>query len=183
MPPDPPSINKLISTMLFLMIKNTGSITTILAPLILCNCCVCPPLTKILNETLNIHSNLPANAWFTQCCYHVGSGSFTYRYSYPFSGLGRPLQPSLRCMCSLLWTIYTHCDIERAHTSCTHSNYILELMSSLRSNHALCRDTMLLMQMTEHLFLILHEIRVMSRNRTNTFFEGECCQLTNEHCY
>ena len=33
-------------------------------------------------------------------------------------------------------------DIGRAHTSCTHFNWIFELMSSLRSNYALCSDTM-----------------------------------------
>ena len=33
---------------------------------------------------------------------------------------------------------YTGC----AHTSCTHFNWIIELMSSLRNNYALYRDTM-----------------------------------------
>ena len=35
-----------------------------------------------------------------------------------------------------------HRDTGRAHTSCTHFNWIFELMSSLRSNYALYRDTM-----------------------------------------
>ena len=44
------------------------------------------------------------------------------------------------------WTPAYFCglyrDIGHAHTSCTHFNWIFELMSSLRSNYALYSDTM-----------------------------------------
>ena len=49
---------------------------------------------------------------------------------------------SSRCTCSISTNIRTlYCNNGRAHTSCTHFNWIFELMSSLRSNYALYRDT------------------------------------------
>ena len=51
---------------------------------------------------------------------------------------------SLHCTCSI--SAYSHTlyhDTGHAHTSCTYFNWNFELMSSLRSNYALYRGTML----------------------------------------
>ena len=46
-------------------------------------------------------------------------------------------------MCSISANSRTlHRDTGHAHTSCTHFNWIFELLSSLRSSYALYRDTM-----------------------------------------
>ena len=53
------------------------------------------------------------------------------------------LTKSLHCMRSISANSRTlYCNTGCAHTSCTHFNWIFELLSSLRSNYALYHDTM-----------------------------------------
>ena len=111
---------------------------------------------RIASKFARVDSNLPAEAR------SVGSGArhfkqpicsrtFTYQNSYSlvvhivedYELLHSTSTKSSHCMCSISANSRTlHRDTGRAHTSCTHSNWIFELMSSLRSNYALYRDTM-----------------------------------------
>ena len=72
----------------------------------------------------------------------ICSRAFTYQYSYSlvvhiaedYELLHSTSTKSSRCMCSISANSRTlHRDTGRAHTSCTHFNWIFELMSSLRS--------------------------------------------------
>ena len=72
---------------------------------------------------------------------------------------------SSRCMCSISANSRTlHRDTGRAHTSCTHFNWIFELMSSLRSSYALYRDTMPLKLSNVHILLMLPSASVSAVN-------------------
>ena len=76
-------------------------------------------------------------------------------------------------MCWISTNSHTlHRDTGRAHTSCTHFNWIFELMSSLRSNYALYRDTMPLTQ--HHMYMYVGLITIFAcitlyRNAIQTF--------------
>ena len=86
---------------------------------------------------------------------HICSRACTYQYSYSsvvhiaedHELLHLTSTKSSRCTCSISaqnsCTLYRNTG--RVHTSCTHFNWIFELMSSLRSNYALYHDTMPLM--------------------------------------
>ena len=85
----------------------------------------------------------------------ICSRAFTYQYPYSLVvhiedyELHSTSTKSLHCMCSISANSRTlNRDTGRAHTSCTHFNWIFELMSSLRSNYVLYRDTM---PLTKHL--------------------------------
>ena len=82
---------------------------------------------------------------------HICSRAFTCQYSYSlvvhitkdYELLHSTLTKSLHCTHSISTnscTLYRNTGC--AHTSCTDFNWIFEIMSSLRSNYALYRDTM-----------------------------------------
>ena len=94
----------------------------------------------------------------------ICSRAFTYQYSYSlvihiaedYELLHSTSTKSSRCMCSISVNSPTlHCDTGRAHTSCTHFNWIFELMSSLRSNYALYHDTMPLKLFYLHMLVLI----------------------------
>ena len=109
---------------------------------------------RIAGKFMCVDSNLPAEAR------SVGRSAFQAAYllsslylsvflllvvhiAKDYELLHSTLTKSSRCMCSISANSRTlHRDTGCAHTSCTHFNWIFELMSSLRSNYALYRDTM-----------------------------------------
>ena len=93
---------------------------------------------------------------------HICSRDFTYQYSYSLvvhiaedhELLHSTSTKSSRCTRSISRTLYRNTG--RAHTSCTHFNWIFELMSSLRSHYALYRDTMPLIKVRACFPRIIH---------------------------
>ena len=81
---------------------------------------------------------------------HIFSRAFTYQYSYSLvvhiaedhELLHAISTKSSCCTRSITNSRTLYRNTGHAHTSCTHFNWIFELMSSLRSNYALYRDTM-----------------------------------------
>ena len=108
----------------------------------------------IAGKFARVDSNLPLRLALSGTRHFkqpICSRAFTYQYSYSlvvhiaedYELLHSTSTKSSRCMCSISANSRTlYRDTGRAHTSCTHFNWIFELISSLRSNYALYRDTM-----------------------------------------
>ena len=104
--------------------------------------------------SLRVDSNLPAEAcsvgrltfqaaYLLLNLYLSASLLFGCPYHWRYELLHSTSTKSLRCMHSISANSRTqYGNTGHAHTSCTHFNWIFELMSSLRSNYALYRDTM-----------------------------------------